>query len=205
MHVLSIGSAALGLLVDLAVDGACTAGQATRNRGADALDRLVASGLARVDLLPYRQTARSRVAVRVPIVRLTGQGHRAALAEGVRPSVAPLRKLCHAVGMSELRVALGLEARSVVGEEALRSAWVRAAVRRHGLPDALFCGEHGVVAVEYDHGKYSAEQVAAKLEVAPLVSDRVVWGTPSRARAVWLKDRGVLEVLVLRIPLWPRL
>lgn len=202
---MSIWNAAVGLLADLAVDGACTAGQAVRNRGAGALERLVAGGLARVDVLPYRPMARSRVRVKVPVVRLTAEGNRAALAEGIRPSVVPLRKLAHAVGLSELRVALGLDARSLVGEEVLKSVWVRAGVRRQGLPDALFSAEGGVVAVEYDHGKYSAEQVAAKLEVAPLLSDRAVWGTPSLRRAGWLREHGVLDVLVLKVPLWPRL
>ena len=203
MPSMSMGKSAKALLSDLAVDGACTAGQAVRNRGAGALERLVASGLARVDLLPYKLTARSREAIRVPVVRLTGEGLRAALAEGVKPSAVPLRKLAHAVGMSELRTALGLDALSLVRGEALESAWVRAGVRRNGVPDGLFVSGHGVVALEYDHGRYGAEQVAAKLEVAPLVSDRLVWGVPSEARARWLLEQGALEVLVLRVPLWP--
>jgi hypothetical protein len=197
--------AAVELVTDLAVDGACTAGQAVRNRGRGALDELLSRGLAAVLTLPYRPTARSRRVERVPVVVLTRRGTSVARAEGVPAWKPPARKLAHVIGMSELRAVLGLDPRSLVRGADLEAAWVKAGVARQGVPDALFWSGREMVALEYDHGKYGAEQVRVKLETAPLVSDRLVWGVPTEGRARWLKDRGASDVLVLRVPLWPRL
>jgi hypothetical protein len=191
------------LLDDLSVDGACTVGQALRNRGRPALARLVSLGLARVVPAPYRPTARARRTVVVPVVLLTAAGEEEARRRGIEPWRVPRRKLAHAIGMSELRAVLGLDPRAVVRGPDLEAAWVRAGIARSGVPDALFCSGGEMVALEYDHGKYTGEQVAAKLQAAPLLSDRLVWGVPSRARAAWLRGMGVSDVLVLSVPLWP--
>jgi hypothetical protein len=200
---MSIRKRTSGLLADLAADGACTLGQAIRNRGSEALDSVLRNGLARVVPVAYRPTARSRRRVDAPVLMLTGAGEEAVRLEGLEPWRPPMRKIAHTLGMSELRAVLGLDPWSVVRGSDLEVAWVKAGVSRHGVPDGLFCAGGEMVGLEYDHGKYSAEQVEAKLEAAPLLSDRLVWGVPSAARAAWLRSRGVLDVLVLRIPLWP--
>ncbi len=190
-----------GLLEDLAADGVCTAGQAVRNRGYRAVRELVEKGLVTVWRVPYRPTAGSRRRIVIPVLRLSGKGIQAARAEGLRPWEPPPREVAHAIGVAELRSRLGIPARGFVHAGSMMPIWGRA--QMDGLPDALYCTGCELIALEYDHGKYTTRHVAAKLKTAPLLSDRMVWGTPGRERARWLERHGAGEVVVLEVPLWP--
>lgn len=185
-------------LEDLATDGVLTAGQAVRRWGYRTVKTLVGSGLVTVRRAQYRPTAGSRKSITVPVLCLSERGVRTVLAEGLEPWCPPGRELAHAIGLAELRFRLGIPARDLVR------------TRRHArwkehekIPDALYRTGSGLIALEYDHGKYTARQVASKLAAAPLFSDRMIWGVPGAKRARWLEKHGAEEVIVLEVPLWP--
>jgi hypothetical protein len=193
------------LVLDLAFDGACTAAQAARNRGRQALVSAAEGGLVVVRTYPYRLTGGARGRVPVPVVLLSGAGEELARREeGVFPYRPPERELAHAIGVSELRAALGLDPAGGVRGDVLKAMWARAGGSGRGVPDALFTDGETSLALEYDHGKYTMEQAEEKLRCAYYLAERLVWGAPSRARADWLRRLGVEEVLVLSPPLvWP--
>ncbi len=173
-----------------------------------AMDRVLSLGQIRRRYLP----STSEAAVRVQVIRLAAAGHLVAWSEWVpltararvvrfvtfvgltRVAVVPaaLRHLC---GVAEMRWRL----RHVV------HAWDAsdAAVLQEGAqPDALAEDRHGCLAVEYDAGAYSAEQVLRKTQTFRALYGRQVWGAPHRARQQWLRTHLPSGVDVLLAPWW---
>jgi hypothetical protein len=191
------------LIIALATDGALTAGQAARYVPPRSLLAGERAHLVRVSLEEYRPTARARRTVVVPVVRLTPAGQARARELGVPPQAPAHRKLAHALGLAELRAALAVQPDELLRAEELEALWARIGAAGGGLPDGLVRRGDEILALEYDHGSYKAAQVRAKRDLAAALADRAVWGTPSVRRAGWLRARGVGDVRVVTVPLWP--
>ena len=193
-------------MAELACDGICSAAQAVRVRGDEALEELLAAGAAQVLWVPWRRSHGARGALWVAAVRLTGSGRVLAEEMGARPSVAGAREFAHSAGLAELRWLLGAGWEKVVKEDRLR-AWAAASGRwTEAMPDALWWDAGELVALEYDHGSYSPALVARKLRTLASLADRVVWGTsvPSRAgrvRSAW-GGEAVLVTPPVDTPEW---
>ena len=194
------------LVAELACDGICSAAQAVRLRGDEALEELLAAGAAQVLWVPWRRSHGARGALRVAAVRLTGAGRALAEGMGARPSVAGEREFAHSAGLAELRWLLGADRERVVKEDGLR-AWAAASGRwTEAMPDALWWNGDELVALEYDHGSYGPALVARKLRALASLADRVVWGTSvasraGRVRSAW-GGEPVLVVPPVDTPAW---
>ena len=57
------------------------------------------------------------------------------------------------------------------------------------------------VALEYDHGRYTAAQVRLKQEAFTRIADDAVWAAPMSRRAWWLRRLGCEHVLIVPLPL----
>jgi hypothetical protein len=191
------------LIIALATDGALTVGQAARYAAPRSLLAGEHAQLVRVSREEYRPTARSRRVLVVPVVRLTPAGEARARELGAPPQALVTRKLAHALGLAELRAAVGVRPEELLRDDELLALWGLIGARGGGLPDGLARRGAELLALEYDHGSYKAEQVRAKRDLAAALADRVVWGTPSARRARWLRGHEVGDVQVVTVPLWP--
>jgi hypothetical protein len=191
------------LIIALATDGALTLGQAARYAPPRSLLAGERAQLVRVSREEYRPTARARRTVVVPVVRLTPVGEARARELGAPPQALVPRKLAHALGLAELRAAVGVRPDEVLRDDELLALWGLIGARGGGLPDGLVRRGAELLALEYDHGSYKAAQVRAKRDLAAALADRVVWGTPSARRARWLRAQEVDDVRVVTVPLWP--
>lgn len=69
-------------------------------------------------------------------------------------------------------------------------------------PDALADDWDGCLAVEYDAGAYSADQVRRKARTYQAVFGRQIWGVPYDARQRWLRPHLPPQTKVLLAPWW---
>ncbi len=127
-------------------------------------------------------TARARTIRRVDFVAL-------------RPLSTTSTALRHHCGIAEVRWRLGARVR----------AWDAACapnIGRDEHPDAIAEALHGLLAVEYDAGSYSSEQIQEKAHTFHVVFGQQIWGAPSAARVQWLRARLPEGTEVLLAPWW---
>jgi hypothetical protein len=70
-----------------------------------------------------------------------------------------------------------------------------------GLPDGLADVDGIRLALEYDHGRYTAAQVRLKQKTFRRMADDAVWAAPTARRATWLQRLGCGRVVVIPLPL----
>jgi hypothetical protein len=70
-----------------------------------------------------------------------------------------------------------------------------------GLPDGLADVDGIRLALEYDHGRYTALQVHHKQQAFRRLADDAVWAAPTTRRAEWLQSLDCARVLVVPLPL----
>ncbi len=69
-------------------------------------------------------------------------------------------------------------------------------------PDAIAEDSHGCLAIEYDTGAYSAEQVRKKSLTYERIFGRQLWGIPHEARHRWLLNHLPSRASLLLSPWW---
>jgi len=68
-------------------------------------------------------------------------------------------------------------------------------------PDALWTTPAGVVAIEFDTGRYRREVRLSKMAAFEQAYPRIIWGTSSPARAQWMR-RAYPKLEVLDVDFW---
>jgi len=161
---------------DLTIDLALSEGQVRRwylpgwtpDRVRELLLEMSASGEIVFRSVWVTKTARERTVGQICIVHTP---QLLATPEGLR----------HACGVAEVRRILGIP-------QGMWKAIAPQAVGDTGEPDAVFRRGHTLVAVEYDAGSYSREQVLRKARAFVQRYDRQVWGAPTRQRVAWIRS-----------------
>lgn len=182
-------SATWQLLADLEIDGALALSQVRRHyvpaAGEEELHRWVMRLAGRQTLSVRRlwvpRTARARRAEEIVVVERPGLSVRQ-------------EEMAHRLGLAEMRWHLRPGLRRW---ESITHLWPEE--RAHGeRPDALAEDVAGLFVVEYDHGAYSASDVARKQRAFADLASRQVWGVSSERRRRWLHERlHVQDVLVV--------
>ncbi len=178
------------LFSDLALDQVLSLGQVRRRY-------LPAAELSGVHATIMRLVVAGRLVAWPEWVPLTARARRLRAVIFVAPMLvheapAALRHLC---GVAEMRWCL----RDVVRAWDATGATVLGETEH---PDALAEDASGYVAVEYDAGSYSAQQVRKKAQTYLAVYGRQVWGVPHRARAGWIRSHLPPGTEVLLAPWW---
>jgi len=199
-------------LCELAKDGAWTGRQLAARLATWACPGVEAYIARTTEQL--RVTAWTRHRHAVEIVRLNARGARTAAAQGVVPQTIRSGELEHALGLAELRWRCGVPYDRYIAQDGLGREHRRGLARGEtGLgprvADGMFAADSSVVFCEYDHGRYTARQVQAKLAAFRNVSRidgrpiaGAIWGAPSARRAAWLRALGVRHVIVLEAQAW---
>ncbi len=162
-------------------------------------------GLVKVIRPALRPTGYSRREIPTDVAALTPAGLQEAGRCLGRP-VAPVslrRELEHRLGVGELRTKLRipLEAWMSAAElHAVRLAETAGPIER-GLPDGLTDIHGRRLALEYDHGRYTALQIRFKLRQFMHLADEAVWAAPTARRAQWLRRLGCDHALIVPLPL----
>ncbi len=194
------------LLQALGVDGALTVPQAHRPGvgGVAGLNTCLRDGLVAVKRRYVRPTGYSRATVAADVVALTPAGREVARALSGRPveTVNLEKELEHRLGVAEVRSRLGVAPEAWTTALELHLAHIAGlhGEATRGLPDALADLDGTRLAVEYDHGRYTARQVRLKQAVFPQLADRAVWAVPTARRAEWLARQDCRGVLVVPLP-----
>ncbi len=182
-------SATWRLLADLEIDGALALSQVRRRyvptAGKEELDGWLMQLARRRALGVHRlwvpRTARARRAEEIVVVERPGLSVRQ-------------EEMAHRLGLAEMRWRLrdGLCRWEVVNQP-----WPEKRDERE-RPDALAEDGAGLIAVEYDHGAYSATDVVRKHRAFTELAPRQVWGVSSERRKRWLHERlHVHDVLIV--------
>jgi len=200
------------VLCELARDGAWTSRQLAARLATWAC-RGVEAYVARTTA-QLRATAWTRHRHAVEIVRLNAHGALAAAAHGVVPQTIRSGELEHALGLAELRWRCGVPYDRYIAQDGLGRAH-RCGLARGGIglgahvADGMFVADSGLVLCEYDHGRYTAQQVrtklaafrsASRIDGQPIAG--AIWGAPTVRRAAWLRALGVRHVVVLEAQAW---
>lgn len=170
-----------------------------------ALRTCVRDGLVTVVRPGLRPTGYGRRQIPTDVALLTATGR----AEGARhlgrpiPTVSLAREIEHRVGVAELRARLQLSPAAWTSGLELHVAGLTepAGSAGRGLPDGLADVDGMRLALEYDHGRYTAKQVALKQHVFRQLADEALWAAPTARRAEWLRTLGCAEVMVVPLPL----
>ena len=107
------------------------------------------------------------------------------------------------MGVGELRTRLRVRPDAWTSAVELHAASLAAATGNGGrrLPDGLADVDGMRLALEYDHGRYTAAQVRFKQEAFTRIADDAVWAAPTSRRAQWLWRLGCEHVLIVPLPL----
>jgi|SRR5437667_5495318 len=119
------------------------------------------------------------------------------------PAVSLTREVEHRMGVGELRTRLRVRPDAWTSAVELHAASLAAATGNGGrrLPDGLADVDGMRLALEYDHGRYTAAQVRFKQEAFTRIADDAVWAAPTSRRAQWLWRLGCEHVLIVPLPL----
>lgn len=200
------------ILTELAVDGVWTRRQLEGRLEAWAAEE-PSRYLSRVAVL-VKPTAWAHRHIRIGVVRPNTQGYGLLRSIGVRPQEVRPSELEHTLGLAELRWQCEISAERYRAQDALGRDHRRGVVRGGlgfgpAVADGVYELDGGVGLLEYDHGRYTTSQIFGKLggfrSTTRLDGKRVlkvVWGTPTEARAARLRDLGVGEVMVLYPETW---
>lgn len=162
-------------------------------------------GLVRIIRPGLRPTGYSRREIPTDVAALTPAGRAEAERCLGRPAstVSLAREIEHRVGVGELRTRLRIPPdawTSAVELHGPRLAEAAGTVGR-GLPDGLADVDGMRLALEYDHGRYTAAQVRLKQQMFTRLADDEVWAAPTPRRAQWLRRLGCEHVLIVPLPL----
>lgn len=169
------------------------------------LRTLVRQGAVRVTRPALKPTGYSRRTIPTDIAILTPTGRLEAQRCLGRPAVVAAvgHEVEHRLGVAVLRTRLHISldawtsARDV---HAARIAGIIGPVVR-ALPDGLADIRGVPLALEYDHGRYTAVQIRHKLREFQLLARETVWAVPTEGRARWLRGLGCEQTLVVPLPL----
>lgn len=174
-------------------------------QAAGLLQACARQGLLKISRHPLRPTGYSRRTVPTDVAILSVRGCRALADQIGRPVAAlPLNDgIEHALGVGELRRVMQISPRAWTAATELHTAQLSGPMdhRGRGLPDALADIDGMRLALEYDHGRYTAVQVRLKQEMFPHLADGAVWAAPTRRRAQWLSGLGCSHVIVVPLRL----
>lgn len=207
LQIGQVGSPKSALLQLLAVDGLRSVVGLARAEPQliGALRTCMREGLVAVVRPGLRPTGYGRKQIPTDVALLTATGR----AEGARqigqpiPAVSLAREVEHRVGVAEFRARLRIPAAAWTSGLELHVAGLTetGAFARRGLPDGLADVNGMRLAVEYDHGRYTAKQVERKHHAFRRLADQAVWAAPTTRRANWLRTLGCAEVMVIPLPL----
>jgi hypothetical protein len=169
------------------------------------LRTLVRQRLARVTRPALKPTGYSRQAIPTDIAVLTPTGREEARRCLGRPAVVatPGHEVEHRLGVAVLRTRLQISldawtsARDV---QTVRVAGIVGPVVR-ALPDGLADIRGIRLALEYDHGRYTAVQIRHKLREFKRLASETIWAAPTESRARWLRGHGCERTLIIPLPL----
>jgi hypothetical protein len=165
----------------------------------------VREGLVTVIRPRLKPTGYSRREIPTDIAALTREGRADAQRKFGRTAeaVSLVQEIEHRVGVGELRTMLRIPSEvwtSAVELHAARLIDACGAAGR-GLPDGLADIDGIRLALEYDHGRYTAAQVRLKQKTFRRLADDAVWAAPTSRRAKWLQTLGCGRVVVIPLPL----
>ncbi len=169
------------------------------------LGSCVREGLVTVVRLGLKPTAYSRREIPTDVAALTAKGRSEVQRSLGRsaPAISLAHEVEHRVGVGELRTMLQIPPEawtSAVELHATRVTEVLGATGR-GLPDGLADVNGMRLALEYDHGCYTAVQVRLKQQRFRRFADDAVWAAPTARRAEWMRRLGCGHVVVVPLPL----
>ena len=152
-----------------------------------------------------KPTGYSRLEIPTDIVVLTHLGRREAEENLGRhaPAVSLAHEIEHRVGVGELRTMLQIAPEAWTSAVELHAACLTevSGIAGRGLPDGLADVDGIRLALEYDHGRYTAAQVRLKQQTFSRLADGAVWGAPTARRAEWLRRLGCGRVVAVPLPL----
>src|SRR2546426_10123408 len=170
-----------------------------------ALGTCVREGLVTVLRPRLKPTGYSRLEIPTDIVVLTHFGRREAEENLGRsaPAVSLAHEIEHRVGVGELRTMLRIPPEAWTSAVELHAARLNesSGIVGRGLPDGLADVDGMRLALEYDHGRYTAAQVRLKQQTFSRLADGAVWGAPTAQRAEWLRRLGCVHVVAMPLPL----
>lgn len=170
------------------------------------LRTLVRQGVVRVTRPALKPTGYSRRTIPTDIAILTPTGRLEAQRCLGHPAVVATvgHEVEHQLGVAVLRTRLHISldawtsARDV---QAVRMAGIGGPAVR-ALPDGLADIRGVPLALEYDHGRYTAVQIRRKVREFHLLARETIWAAPTEGRARWLWDLGCEQrTLVVPLPL----
>lgn len=162
-------------------------------------------GLVKISRHALRPTGYSRRAIPTDVVMLTERGRRTAadhLGRSV-PACSLPDGMEHALGVGELRQVLQIPPCAWTAAFEINAAHFSGGWNQpgRGLPDALADIDGMRLALEYDHGRYTAVQVHLKQDAFRHIADSAVWAAPTHRRARWLTTMGCQQLVVVPIQL----
>jgi hypothetical protein len=197
----------LHLLQILAIDGLCslTGLFQAEPHLVSALQSLLRQRLVKIVRPALKPTGYSRQVIPTDVAALTAAGRLEAQRSLGRPAVpASLdHEVEHRLGVAELRSRLHIppDAWTSAAElQAPRFARGSSPVVR-AFPDALADIRGVRLALEFDHGRYTAVQIRGKLQAFRHLANAAIWAAPTDRRVRWLQGLGCERTLVVPLPL----
>ncbi len=175
------------------------------------LRTLVRQRLARVTRPALRPTGYSRRAIPTDIAVLTPTGREEARrCLGCPAVLATLgHEVEHRLGVAVLRTRLQISLDVWTSATEVQTAGVTGIVGPvvRALPDGLADVRGVRLALEYDHGRYTAVQIQYKLREFKHLASETIWAAPTESRTRWLQDHGCERALTIPLPLgiWRKL
>jgi len=195
------------LLYTLAVDGVRSVVGLSRAHPQliGPLHSCVREGLVTVVRPRLKPTAYSRREIPTDIAALTAKGRTEVqrIMGHHAPAVSLAHEIEHRVGVGELRTMLQVPPEAWTSALELHVAHMTegSGIRGRGLPDGLVDVNGMRLALEYDHGSYTAVQVRLKQQTFRQLSDDAIWAAPTARRAEWMQRFGCKHVVVVPLPL----
>lgn len=170
-----------------------------------ALRTCVREGLVTVVRPGLKPTGYSRLEIPTDVAVLTHAGRTEAERSLGRPApaVSLAHEIEHRVGVGELRTMLRIPLEAWMSAVDLHVACLTepSGIAGRGLPDGLADVDGLRLALEYDHGRYTATQVRLKQQTFSRLADDAVWAVPTVRRAEWLRRLGCGRVVAVPLPL----
>lgn len=161
--------------------------------------------MARVTRLALKPTGYSRRVIPTDIAFLTSSGRLEAQRCLGRPAIAaaPGHEVEHQLGVAVLRTRLHIAPDDWISARDVQAARMAGIGGRdvRALPDGLAEIRGVRLALEFDHGRYTAVQIRHKLIEFKRLAGETVWAAPTEGRARWLQNLGCERALAVPLPL----